>query len=78
MKMVLVLNIPDDATHTAVALEERVSSSVRHFRDVACVDTSVHRVTLLTDRVYNDNVKTLYGAEPRDHAGWLRRLAKGT
>jgi len=77
MKMIVVLDIPDAAAHTAVALEERVNSAMRNFREIACVETLVHRISLFTDDSYADNVKKLYGAEPRDHAGWIQRMAKG-
>jgi hypothetical protein len=77
MKMIVVLDIPDAAAHTAVALEERVNSAVHNFRETACAEASVHRISLFTDERYADNVKRLYGAEPRDHTGWVQRLAKG-
>jgi hypothetical protein len=77
MKMIVVLDIPDAAAHTAVALEDRVNSAVCNFREIACVQASVHRISLFTDERYTHNVKRLYGAEPRDHAAWIRRLAKG-
>lgn len=71
MKMIVVLDIQDAAAHTAVALEERVNSAVRNFREIACVEASVHRISLFTDDRYADNIKRLYGAEPSE------RLAKG-
>jgi hypothetical protein len=59
MKMIVVLNIPDAAAHTAVALEERVNSAVRNFREIAGVEASVHRFSLFTDERYANNVKRL-------------------
>jgi hypothetical protein len=67
MKTIVVLDIPDAAAHTAVALVERVNGAVRNFREIACVEASVHRISPFTDVHYADNVKRLYGAEARDH-----------
>jgi hypothetical protein len=77
MKLIIVVDLPDAAAHTAPAIEQRVSDCVRHFREVSCMDVNVHRMTLLSDDRYADNVKRLYGAEPKGHRAWVRRLAKG-
>lgn len=50
--MIVVLDIPDAAAHTAVALVERVNGAVRNFREIACVEASVHRISLFTDDRY--------------------------
>jgi hypothetical protein len=54
-----------------------MSDCMRHFRDVSCTDANVHCMTLLSDDRYADNVERLYGAEPKGHRAWVRRLARG-
>jgi hypothetical protein len=77
MKLVVTFDFPDRSTPLAAMLEARIRDSVKEFnRDTTAANVTVHRVRLLTDKHWRDQIERLYA--PRGRTGWVRRLTNKT
>jgi hypothetical protein len=77
MKLVVTFDFPDRSTPLAVMLEACVRDSVKEFnRNATAANVTVHRVRLLTDKHWREQIERIYA--PRGRAGGVRRWTNKT
>jgi hypothetical protein len=77
MKLVVTFDFPDRCAPLAVMLEASIRDSVKEFnRNTTAANVTVHRVRLLTDKHWREQIERIYA--PRGRAGLIRRWTNKT
>jgi hypothetical protein len=77
MKLVVTFDFPDRSVPLAVMLEACIRDSVQEFnRNTTAANITVHRVRLLTDKHWREQIERIYA--PRGRASWVRRWTNKT
>lgn len=77
MKLVVTFDFPDRSAPIAVTLEACIRDRVKEFnRNTTAANVTVHRVRLLTDKHWREQIERIY--TPRGRTGWVRRLTNKT
>jgi hypothetical protein len=72
MKLIVTIDLPDEAAHLAMAIEDRIQDCVRRFSETIHVSLYVYGVRLLSDQIYIEFRDRIHGREPVDESSWVR------
>jgi hypothetical protein len=72
MKLIVTIDLPDEAAHLAMAIEDRIQDCVQRFSETIHVSLQVYGVRLLSDQIYIEFRDRIHGREPADESSWVR------
>jgi hypothetical protein len=76
MKLIITIDLPDQAVNLASTIEDRVRVCVERFSEKVHVKFGIRCERLMSDQLFKKLRRRIYGRSPSGAGGWVRFLER--